>query len=248
MRNLFNMDNPLFRTLSRLADLMILNIVFLICCIPIFTIGASLTGMYYVALKMSDNDEGYIARGFWKSFRLNFKQATGIWLIMLAVGCLLGADMYILNNLAEMSATFLTVLKVLIMVTIVLYTVEFLYIFPTLAKFDNTVKNTFKNAFIMALADFPRTLLMLLIVIASVVVTFFNSYTLWYGILIWILCGFSLIAFANSFFFKKIFARYIPEETEADDSQWSIDENTEENTDENIDEKTDEGIDEADES
>ena len=80
MSNFFNMDNGLFRALGKLADLMLLNILFLVCSLPIFTIGASFTAMYYVTLKLAENEEGYIARGFLKSFKQNFKQATIIWL------------------------------------------------------------------------------------------------------------------------------------------------------------------------
>ena len=67
MNRIFDMDNPLWRFLGKLADLMILNILFLLCSIPIFTIGASLTGVYYVCLKIKEQEEGYIVRNFFKS-------------------------------------------------------------------------------------------------------------------------------------------------------------------------------------
>lgn len=80
MSNFFNMDNGLFRALGKLADLMLLNILFLVCSLPIFTIGASFTAMYYVTLKLAENEEGYTPGAFLKSFKQNFKQATIIWL------------------------------------------------------------------------------------------------------------------------------------------------------------------------
>ena len=98
MSNFFNMDNGLFRALGKLADLMLLNILFLVCSLPIFTIGASFTAMYYVTLKLAENEEGYIARGFWKSFKQNFKQATIIWLILLFFGIVLVLDLLILKD------------------------------------------------------------------------------------------------------------------------------------------------------
>ena len=72
---------------------MLLNILFLVCSLPIFTIGASFTAMYYVTLKLAENEEGYIARGFLKSFKQNFKQATIIWLILLFFGIVLVLDL-----------------------------------------------------------------------------------------------------------------------------------------------------------
>lgn len=64
MSSFFNMDSPVMRFLSRLCDLMILNILCLICCIPIVTIGASITALYSVTLKMVKGEDSYIAKGF----------------------------------------------------------------------------------------------------------------------------------------------------------------------------------------
>lgn len=223
MRNLFNMDNGFFRVLGRVADLMMLNIVFIICCIPIFTIGASLTGLYYVTLKIAENEEGYIIKGFFKSFRQNFKQATVIWLILLALGCLIGLDFTILNN---STGTVISVLRILILATTLLYAMLLLYVFPTLARFDNSNKTTIRNAFIMSIADLPRTVVMLVITVGSVLLTFVNGYTLWYGLLVWILLGFALVAYANSFFLKKVFAKYVPKNTEEEKNpdEWFVEE------------------------
>lgn len=226
MRNIFSLDNPLMQTLSKIADLMILNVTFIICCLPVFTIGAALTGLSYVSLKMAENKEGYIFKGFLKSFKQNFKQATVIWLIMLAVGLILGADFYILS---ASSGTFITTVRVLLVITAFIYLMIMLYVFPTLARFYNSTKNTLRNAFLMSIADFPRTLIMLVITVGSVLITLYNGYTLAYGILIWILGGFALISYLNSFFLKKVFAKYTPKEEEegSNPDNWVLDENEE---------------------
>lgn len=223
MDRIFNMDNPFFRALGKLADLMILNILFIISCIPIVTIGAALTGMYYVTLKMAENEEGYIFRSYWKSFKQNFKQATIIWLIMLFFGIVLVLDLLILR---DATGTMVNALRIMVTAVGVLYLITLIYVFPILSRFYNSIKLTIKNAFIMAIADFPRTIVMVLITIGSVVVTLLNSYTLWYGILVWILAGFALVALANSYFLKKVFAKYMPkEETEEEDpDNWVLDE------------------------
>ena len=214
MSNIFNMDNGFFRAMGRLADLMLLNLVFIVCSLPVFTIGASLTAMYYVALKMAANEEGYVFRSFFKSFRQNFKQATIIWIIMLFLGCVLGIDMYILNH---SGTTIGTVMLVMVSATTILYAMELIYVFPLLSRFENKLTTTLRNAFIMAIADFPRTLVMIVIVVGSVILTFWNAYTFWYGLLIWILGGFAIVAFANSYFLKKIFKKYMPEEEQTEE-------------------------------
>lgn len=81
MDKIFNLDSPVMQALNKVADLIWLNILTMVCCIPIITVGAALTAQHYVVLKMVRNREGYITRSFFKSFKANFKQATCIWLI-----------------------------------------------------------------------------------------------------------------------------------------------------------------------
>lgn len=157
---IFDLDSPLMQVLNKVADLMWLNILTLICCIPIFTVGASLTAMNYMALKIVRGEECYITRGFFKSFKMNFKQATLIWLLILLVILILAGDFLIMQ---KSGIEFHTALKVIIgaIALLVLFTV--MYVFPVLAKFENTVLRTIKNAFMMSILQFPKTLLMIVV-------------------------------------------------------------------------------------
>lgn len=78
-----NYDSRFSRVLSRLTELVLLNFVFILTCLPILTIGASVTALYSITLKMARNEEGYIIQGYFKDFAKNFKQATAFWLIEL---------------------------------------------------------------------------------------------------------------------------------------------------------------------
>lgn len=156
---IFNLDSPFMQALTKIANLMWLNLLAAVCCVPIITIGASLTAMHYVALKMVRDEDCYIAKSFFKSFKQNFKQATIIWLLLLLAVVVLVGDFLIMYNMGD---SFNTVLKVIILVVamIVLFTATFL--FPTLAKFDNTVMRTIKNSFVISVLQFPKTLLMII--------------------------------------------------------------------------------------
>ena len=94
LSGLFNYDNPVWRFIGKFWDVLIVNILWGICSVPVFTIGASTTAMYYVTLRLARDEDGYTIRSFFKSFKENFKQATIIWLIFLLVGALLGFDLY----------------------------------------------------------------------------------------------------------------------------------------------------------
>ena len=210
MDRLFNMDNKFFTFMSRVADLIILNLLCILCCIPIVTIGPSIAAMFYVTLKMVRNEESYIVRSFFKSFKQNLKQGIIINLIMLVAGILLAVDMNICRNT---NGSIGKALIVVFMMIFVIYVMIFMYIYPVLAKFYNTIRNIFINAFLMSIRHLPYTVLMILVTAAPALVFFIPSAQVQSTmILLLILIGFSGVAYINSYFFVKIFDKYIPEE------------------------------------
>lgn len=211
MRKVFDFEGPIFVFLSRAADLLWLNILFMICSIPVFTIGASATALYYVTLKMARNEEGYITKSFFKSFKDNFKQATCIWLIILLIGTVIFMDYRVVTDPALASIIPSTAIRNIVMVASMVMTiiVSFItiYVFPILAKFDNSVRNTIRNAFLMSIRHLPQTLLLILIAIVPAVIMYFSV-----ALMILIVYVFSLVAFFSSKIFVKIFDNYLPKE------------------------------------
>lgn len=210
MGRFFNMDNKFFTFMGRIADLCILNIICLVCCIPIVTAGASITAMYYVTLKMARNEESYIVRSFFKSFKENFKQATVINLIMIAVGVILYLDLSVAKNMPGSAGQ---IFHVIFMAFAIIYYVLFLYVYPILARFYNTIRNTIKNALFMAIRHLPYTIVMVLIGLCPVLLLFIESYQIQSTLFIlFLVMGFGVIAYCNSFFLVKIFDHYMPKE------------------------------------
>ena len=215
MSSLFNMDSPIMRFLSRVCDIMILNILCIVFCIPIITAGASVTAMYTVTLKMVRGEESYIFKGFLKAFKENFKQSTIIWLILLVIGALLAFDFRAANMLP---AALQNVFRVLVGAFITFYILLFSYIFPYIARFENGIKDTIKNSVLISILNLPRTLLIVLLPIGLVVFTFLTKTTLAYGSLLWFLMGVSFVAYVNSISFRIVFAKYEPSEDEEEPS------------------------------
>ncbi len=204
MGHLFDLDSPLMRFLNLVGDLLILNFFVLICCIPVITIGASYTGMYYVLLKIVRGEEGYLVKGFFKSFKQNFKQATILWLIMLLVILVYIGDFRIFNY---SGLTFPKALVIVILAIALLLIMVAVYVFPVLSRFDNTVRNTLKNAFCMAILNLPKTLLLILIQAVPFVVLYFSSYATIFVIMF----GISLPAYCSAHLFSGIFKKFEPE-------------------------------------
>lgn len=202
------MDSPLMRFLTKIADLMVLNILFCVTSIPLITIGASWTALYSVTLKMVRDEEGSVSRSYFRSFRQNFRQATLLWLGVLVVLALLVLDIRALNGMAGGTAPGL--LRVGVEILALLGIMVLQYLFPSLARFEASLADTLKNACMMALAHLPKTALMTAAVVGAVWITLINNTTIAVGLMVWPLIGFALMAFGNSGILRKIFDNYVP--------------------------------------
>ncbi len=211
--NIFSVNSPLGRFLNLAADIVIVNFLWLIFSLPIVTIGASTSALYYALMKRQRRDEGYIHTNFWKGFKENFKQGTAIWLIMLAIGCILALDLRIGIYAIGPMRNFMIFTSVLLMVP---YTFTLLYVFPVQAKFENKVLDNIKNAFLMSIAHFGYTLLALFFLATFVFLSVVSHAFL--GIVI--LCGMGLFAYLTSNIFIMVFRKHLPDEL-SDDEQAS---------------------------
>lgn len=215
MGRLFDLDSPVFSFLSKMADLIYLNILAFICCIPIITVGASMTALNYVVLKMVRNEEGYITRSFFKSFKQNFKQATIIWLMILAAVGILAGDAFILRY---SGLVFLSWLRIALTVVGVVLMFTLMHVFPVLSRFENNIKNTFKNSLFMGILTFPKTLLMMVCWIVPVIIAGFFLQAL----PIVFAFGISGPAFICALLYNKTFKRFEPEGEIAGDEEWTV--------------------------
>lgn len=210
-----DMDSPFMRVLNRVADLMIMNFLMMICCIPVITAGAAFTAMHYVFLKVVRGEEGYLIKGFFKSFKENFKQATIIWLLMLLVIAVYVGDSFIFNY---SGLTFPKALVIAVVAVAVLLVLAAVYVFPLQARFENSVKNTLKNAMILAFANLPKTLLMVVCYALPIVIVYFSSY----AVLFVFLFGISAPAYGAAWIYSGIFKKLEPETEEVSDLEFSL--------------------------
>ena len=221
MNGFFNIDSPIMRLLSKVCDLMILNALCIICCLPIVTAGASVTALYTITMKMVRGEESYIFKGFFKAFKENFKQSTIIWLIMAVLGIFILVDYRATAILPENISN---LFRVLIGALIIFYAMILSYVFPYTARFANTTKNIFKNSLLIAILNLPWTILIVAIPVALGFLTLLTTRTLVYGSMLWILFGFSVVAYIESIMFRKIFAKYEPpvEEDLSDPDSYTV--------------------------
>lgn len=156
----FDYDSPLMQFLTKVANLMIINGLTILCCLPIVTIGAALTAAHYMCMKMVRNEDGPIVKGYFKSFKESFKQATPVWLILLVIILILLGDYLIIYH---SGITFPYWFKVAVAAVAFIGLFEWIMVFPVMGKFYNTPLRTLKNALIISVAKFPVTLVLIVL-------------------------------------------------------------------------------------
>lgn len=180
MDHLFSMDNLFFRTVGKLVDLIWVNILTLICALPVVTAGASFSAMYYLLLRMAENDQGALTRGFFRAFKENFKNATKVWLVDLAIMAVYLYNLYLLRaGILDGYGVMKKVSLVLIIAILLLTVMVSNYIFALIARYDSGLKQTVKNAFLLSFAFFPRSLCMAVIMLFPLALMMLSNYFFW---------------------------------------------------------------------
>ncbi|MCR5826414.1 MAG: DUF624 domain-containing protein [Oscillospiraceae bacterium] len=209
---IFDHNGPLMIALGKLADIVICNLMFCLFCLPVITVGASLTALFTCMQELvydEEKDDGLIFRDFWVAFRRNFGQATLLWLFCLLVLAFLGAYYWVVRSMA---AGYARVYMVTFYVLLLVFLFGALYLFPLQARYENTVKNTIRNAWLLSVGALPWTLLSILLIAAAVYISFFmNPAAVDVFTYLWAVCGFALVAYLDSFFFRKAFLKFGPE-------------------------------------
>ena len=228
MSKIFELESPLMSGLGKFADLIILNLITIVCCIPVFTIGAAITALHFVCLKMVRDEETYVIKSYFKSFRQNFKQATAIWLIELVVFGVLLFDIYLMGHAG---ITFPVWLPSALLAVDALVFMLGIHVFPLLARFENTVATTIKNSVMVGILTLPKTILMVIICAVPVVLIYFFEQVL---APLMLLIGISGPAFMCALLYNKTFKRFEPQQEDKDPDEWFIEPETAEEETERI--------------
>lgn len=203
--NLFSHDSFLSRFLHLMGDIITLHLLWILLSLPVITIGASTTALYYSCMKRIRTNEGYVTSNFMSAFRSNFRQASIVWIGMVLVGLILFTNFRIGLFMGNLPGNCIIISSSILLFP---YLMTSLYIFPVLARFSNPIYENLKNAFFMAIRHFPLTLLLLLIIATFVILII--SFPPFTGLAI--CCGFGLFGYLTAGIFVFIFRNYTPEE------------------------------------
>lgn len=197
--NFFSTEGPLYKFMMQFMDLLILNFMWLLCSIPLVTIGASTAAASAVAMKMARNEEGYIAKQFLKEFKRNWKQGTILWLLFLVACYALYLDFQILGASDNPSylVIFMTIGLIFLMVLC------FTYSFALIARYENTIYNTIQNSIKIVTRHFGRTIALLFSIALILLVLNFTQVMIFFMILI----GPGCVFYTYGYFCRQLFEK-----------------------------------------
>ncbi len=194
-----------------LGQLIALNLLWIVCSLPAITAGASTTALFYCTLKLHKEKDCDVFHDFFKSFKMNFRQSTLVWLLMALAGMLFYFER---KALPSMPGIMPVVFSYVLTASCIPFVLIALYIFPTIAAFDNKIWKLLSSALYFSVKNILYALAISAITIAPMFFTLVDAKLFPVYLLIWILCGFSLTALADSWFLWKLFKPYFPEAKE----------------------------------
>lgn len=195
----FNINSSFFKFWNKFIDLFFLNIVMLVCCIPVVTIGPAVTAAYAVLLKMVDDQEGYIFKDYFRYFKSNFKKGTVLGLIFIAAVYALYIEWQVVTKMNDVNFIFI----VIAIISTAIVVAALLYVFPLTARYENTVINTIKNSFHISVYFFGKTMFILIIVALEIALFMWNKWLVLVGILV----GPMIVIYTIAGMGKKIFLK-----------------------------------------
>lgn len=199
LQKFFNPDTPVNRLFSKIFCILYLNLLWLICSIPIVTIGPATTALCYTMLKVVSGDDSSTTNYFFHSFRQNFKQGT-----ILGIACTLLGLLFFYDLIYYVIAPgkIISVMQIIQIFIIFFYLMILTWVFAVLAKFDNTILNILQSAFYLSLRYFGYSIIMIISELSL-------SFIMFFYVPLLALWGVGLITFLNCICFQHVFSKYI---------------------------------------
>ena len=213
MSGFFSADNKFFILMSKIFDVMVLGLLWLVFCIPVITIGPASTALYYTMVKVIRRERSYLLKEFFRSFKLNFKQGAIITLIYAVLAGLLYFDVTYMLEMSKEGSKYGSMMIGMFLVLAIFTVFTAVYIFPLLCRFTVTLKNLFKWSFFMSFRHIGWTLLFAVLFVGTALMLYYSFFYM-PPLIIFLPGIYTLIV---SFPMEHIFKRYMPQEEESDE-------------------------------
>lgn len=197
MEKMFQYDNPVWNILGKIADMVFISLLWILCSLPVVTAGAATSAACSCARNLLQ-DEGDLTRTFMTSFRVNFRKSTLLWLMVLISGVVLSADLYFFS---QISADWAKVMLIVTMIFSLILLVMAIYMFSMISKFEGSLRQIAGMAFVLSIRAFPSTILMVILFLAVVSVVLLKY---WFAGLI----AAGLISFIHTWILEDVYRKH----------------------------------------
>ena len=212
MDRFFQLDNGFMRAMSKLADIIFASILWILFSIPIFTIGASTTALYYTSVKVIQHERSYVWKSFWQSFKENFRNGTILWVILAVIYGVLGLNIRMASNL--FGETLGLLLQCIYMVMLIIVSMTGMYLFPVLSRFAIDKRQAIKLSLFMAVKHLPFSVIMIVIAAVAILVVYLVTPLI-------LLMPVAATLFI-SVFMERVLKKYMPKEKDESLDQWYL--------------------------
>ena len=209
MSKLFDHDSPVMQLLITIGNLIMLNILWLVCCIPVITVGAATTAMYYTMYQYATDGSEAVFKPFFSTFAKEFKRSTLVWLLLLVIGLVFVCDIWFLASVPQFKG-----LWIVLGFLLFLYCIALTHSFAILGRFDTNIKTALKSCYLVFIMNFWRSMGVLLLSAAPVLIVIFMPYQVLNTLPLWVGLAFGLIFYLNARLFIKSFEHVAPKKTE----------------------------------
>lgn len=212
MGNIFRLDSPVMRFLTLVTNLVCLNVLWLLCSLPVFTAGAATTAMYFCVFQYINKQDDAVIKPFFSVFKTCFRQVTPVWLLNFLIGLALAAEVFYLSQGAE------SWVKLAFAVLAFVYIGATSYLYPIMARYDAPVRNSVLNCFALSSRHLLSTAIVACLNLMPLAMYFLKTDLFWKTSFLWLLGGFALIAYANGRILLSVFRKYEKNEQTADEN------------------------------
>lgn len=202
MGSFFSIDSPFFNVMNKICDIILLSVVYVVCCIPIITIGPATTALYYTMVKVVRRERGYLFGEFFKSFKANFKSGSFLTIILVVAYLILWVDRNYAKGLAETNSSVAFAMTCVFNAISVILILTTIYVFPVLSRFTIKGFQLLKTSFFISIRHLPSTLVIAVIIAATGIGM--------YILPIAFIFAPALATFLISFLIERVFKKYMP--------------------------------------
>ncbi len=211
MSKIDKLQNPVFVFMEKVFNMMLANLLFLVCSIPVITLGASLAGMIQVVQDQIYSDDQPVIKRFFAAFKDNFKQATLAWVMLVVF--LAGMTCNALLVLTYLRGWIAQICYILIGVLTAFVICIMSYLFPMIVRYSNSMRDHLNNSLILSVVKLPRTLLMAVLNTVFFWIPFFSFRLFIATLVFWLVIGFAFIAYSDTRILVPVFKQMEEKDT-----------------------------------